>query len=244
MNAARRFVVSLHDVAPAAGEEIACILKELQPRVGRAISAAVIPAPFAQNRGAGLAARVRGQCREIALHGYSHHGPAAFHPMWLLTGDCLEFIGLPPSEARARLQRGQEILHAMFRRPASVLVPPAWCAGAVTPAMAASFGLSALVTWRQLVRGTTRIPLAVHSWDCGRFAWLAYVGEFYGYLRRHAGAAIPCVTLHPRDVSRNLLTRGLRVIDHFLRRGFSPATFAEVASLAPPGSPGETTPVP
>ena len=107
MNAGRRFVVSLHDVTPSAGEEIARILKELQPRVGRAISAAVIPAPFAQNRGAGLAAQVLGQCREIALHGCSHQGPEAFHPLWLLTGDCLEFTGLRSSEARARLQRGQ-----------------------------------------------------------------------------------------------------------------------------------------
>ncbi len=236
--------MSLHDVTPEASEETTCILRELQPRVGTAISAAVIPAPFAQNRGTELAARVHGQCREIALHGYSHYGPAAFHPLWLLTGDCLEFIGLHPSEARARLQRGQDILRAVFRRPASVFVPPAWCAGAVTPAMAASFGLAALVTWTQLVMGKRRIPLAVYSWDCGRFAWLAYAGEFCGYLRRHARAAIPCVTLHPRDVSRNLLARGLRVIDRLLRRGFSPATFAEVAGLAQTGSPGATTPVP
>ena len=235
MNPAKRFIVSLHDIRPAAGEEISCILRELQPRVGNTISAAVIPAPFARNRGTGLAAQVRGQCREIALHGYSHQGPGTFHPLRVLTGDCLEFIGLPESEALTRLWRGQDILHAVFGRPASVFIPPAWCAGAVTPALAASLGLSAAVTWTQLVTAKTRIPLAMHSWDCGRFAWLAYAGELYGYLRRYAGAAMPCVTLHPRDVTRNLLARGLGVIDRLLRRGYSPATFADVATLPQTG---------
>ena len=244
MNPGRRFIVALHDVAPAAGEEIARILKELEPRVGRAISAAVIPAPFARDRGAELAARVREQCREIALHGYTHQGPETFHPLSLVTGHCLEFIPLSAAAARARLQRGQDILRAAFQGSASVFVPPAWQAGAVTPALAASCGLPTLVTWTQLVSGTTRIPLATHSWDCGRFAWLAYVGEGCGFLRRHVGATVPCITLHPRDVSRNLLSRGLRLIEHFLRRGFLPATFAEVAGLDQAGSPEETTPAP
>jgi predicted deacetylase len=244
MSGGRKFVVSVHDVAPAASDGIARILRELHPRVGTTISAAVIPAPFDRNRGASFAALVRSQCREIALHGFSHCCPKTFHPLGLLTDHCSEFIGLSPVEARARLQRGQDILRAVFGDPASVFVPPAWCSGPVTPTLAGGSGLSALVTWTHLLTRATTIPLAVYSWDCGRFAWLAYAGEFCGFIRRHLGAGIPCVTLHPRDVSRSLLPRGLRVVDQLLRRGFSPATFADIAGLTPRDSLRETISAP
>jgi predicted deacetylase len=237
----RPFVVSIHDVAPSSSGQVAHIVEALLPRVGTAMSAAIIPAGFSRGRGTQLAAFVRGNCREIALHGYSHQGNCHCHPLAWLAGNSTEFIGLPPVEILARLQRGQGILREAFGAAASVLLPPAWCPGALTPAMAQRAGCYVLVGLTRLSTPTTKRPLAVYSWDCGRFAALGYAGELLGRLRCHLRAAIPCIVLHPCDIRRKLLGRGLAVIDWLLHNGFAPATFAEIAG-APPDLLSKTKP--
>ena len=225
----RKFVVSIHDVAPANREEFAQIMTELRPRVGNAISAAIIPLPFGRSPSADFAALVRSGCREIALHGYSHSGSCRFHPLTFLSGNSAEFLALSPIELQGRLRDGQRIVREVFGKISSVFVPPAWCSGALTPAIAKSCGLRVLVTLTSLSTSTRKFPLAVYSWDCGRFATLGYAGELFGHIRCFWRAAIPCVVLHPSDVSRNFFSRGLAIIDRLLRDGFSPATFAEVS---------------
>ena len=215
--------------------------KELQPRVGTAISAAVIPFAFGQGSGADVAAFVRSRCREIALHGYSHSGNCRLHPLTFLSGNSAEFPGLSPVELQARLKGGQRTLREVFGHASSVFVPPAWCSGALTPAIAKSCGLHVLATLTSLSTPTRKLPLAVYSWDCGRFATLGYAGELFGHIRCFWRAAIPCVVLHPRDVSRNFFSRGLAIIDRFLRDGYSPATFTEVSSAT--AYPTETLPL-
>jgi hypothetical protein len=226
-------VVSLHDVAPASSRQVARILEALRPRIGTAISAAVIPAAFSQGRGARLAALVRNGCQEIALHGFSHEGTRAGHPLAWLTGNATEFLGLSAGEILARLQRGQDILGQAFGGPASVLVPPAWCCGALTPAVARRGGCHTVVGLTRLMTSRTDRPLAVHSWDCGRFAVAGYAGELLGRVRCFLRAAIPCVVFHPRDLDRKLFARGLAVVDRLLREGCRPATFAELAGGEP-----------
>jgi uncharacterized protein DUF2334 len=226
----REFVISIHDVTPASRKELSEMVKQLRPRVGTAISAAVIPFAFGQSSSADVAALVHSHCREIALHGYTHSGRCRLHPLAFLSGNSTEFPGLSPVELQARLRDGQRILGEVFGQVSSVFVPPAWCPGALTPAIAKSCGLHVLVTLTSLSTPTRKVPLAVYSWDCGRFATLGYVGELFGHIRCFWRAAIPCVVLHPRDVSRDFFSRALAIIDRFLRDGFSPATFAEVAS--------------
>jgi hypothetical protein len=228
-----RFIVSLHDVEPAAGTEVTHLLEELRGRVGNAISAAVIAARFGRTEGSGLAAVVRECCREMALHGYSHSGAGVCHPLGYLTGNAHEFVGLCAAEAQARLEQGQQILRDVFGRSAEVFVPPAWCLGPVTVELANLAGLSVLVTLMRLATRTVELPLATYSWDCGRFAALGYIGEALGCVRRRFSGAIPCVVLHPADVARGWDARGLRVIDDLLEEGYRPATFGDAAGLRP-----------
>jgi predicted deacetylase len=226
---AKRFVVSIHDVAPSSTNEIAGMITALRPRVGTTITAAMIPDAFNRRRGAQLAALVRSSCQEIALHGYSHQGQSRYHPLSLLTQNALEFHGLSPMEVQRRLYLGQQILQEVFGRPASVFIPPAWCRGALTPAIAEGCHCLVIAGLMFLETRSMRCPLTVYSWDLGRFAVLGYAGEFFGHIVSRLRTAIPCVVLHPRDMSRNFFGRALAVIDRLIRNGFSPTTFSEIA---------------
>jgi len=228
----KRFVVSIHDVAPSSEDEITRILKALRPRVGTVMSAAVVPIGFDRGRSVGLAALVRSNCREIALHGYSHQGRNRFHPLAVVTKNSVEFMGLSSAETQARLERGQEILRNVFGRTASVLIPPAWWRGAVTPMLAENCRLCVLAGLTAFETGARRCPLAIYSWDWGRLGLLGYAGELFGHIRHQLCSATPCVVLHPCDVSRNFLGRALAIIDRLLREGFSPATFTEISAAA------------
>jgi predicted deacetylase len=234
MCAARNFVVSIHDFAPGNSPALREIVNQVRPRVGTALCAAVIPAGFRGHPDAELAALVQSNCREIALHGYSHLTRRRLHPVALLTRNSSEFIGLSPEELRRRLQRGQSILQENFGQAASVLIPPAWCAGALTPAIAEDCGLPLLAGLTNLVSRAWKLPLAVYSWDLGRVGRLGIWGELLGHMSCRRNAAVPCVVLHPADVSRNLLKRGLGLIDRLLAKGYSPVTFADLANDAFP----------
>jgi len=230
---AKRFVVSIHDVTPSSLDQLAQIIGALQPRVGTMISAAVIPAGFERSRGARLAALVHSDCREIALHGYSHQGQRRYHPLALLTRNALEFHGLSSLEIQRRLQRGQKVLREVFGHAASVVIPPAWCRGPLTPMIAESCDCPVIVALTSLETRTIKCPLAVFSWDWGRFAALGRVGEVLGRILWRLRSAIPVVVVHPCDASRNLFVRALAIVDRLLVDGFSPITFAELACHSP-----------
>lgn len=222
----KEFIVSVHDVEPRFQQELTAVVDALQPRVGKAMSAAVVAEPTEKFGSPDFQSLVKENFTEIALHGFSHQSRLRWDPISLLTNRANEFSWMPQSQAKVRLHLGQEALNRSLGAPASVFIPPAWCLGAITIQTAADAGLSAIVTLRRLLTREGRIPLAISSWDCGRMALLGYAGEWFGRVR----SGIPCVTFHPADVRRGFLTRGIRMLDRLLERGFQPTTFAQLAT--------------
>lgn len=220
------FIVSIHDVEPGFLEEISAIVEALRARIGATMTAAVVAEPALKSPNSHFISLVREHFEEIALHGYSHRTNLAWHPISFLTGGANEFSRLPESEARERLRLGQKALGELFGAPARVFVPPAWCRGSVTVQIAAGEGLPITVTLRHLLTSKGKIPLATHSWDCGRIAILGYAGEWLGRLL----TGIPCITFHPADVRRGFLSRGLKQVDSLLKAGLHPSTFVKCVS--------------
>jgi predicted deacetylase len=225
-------VISIHDVAPEHDEAVREFVTQLKPRVGYIISAAVVPAGFRNQPSATFAEFVQNHCSELALHGYEHTTSCRFHPLAFLSHNSCEFIDLQPSELRERITLGQELLREHFGRTAAVLVPPAWCSGSITPELAAECGLQLIAGLHSLTSTSLKMALAVYSWDWGRAGRFGVLGEVLGAIQLKLGACVPCVVLHPSDISRSLFRRALAKIDHFLRDGYVPMTFAELASEA------------
>jgi predicted deacetylase len=224
--AEKAFIVSVHDVEPRFLPELSAIVEALHARIGATMSAAVVAEPAEKSGCSEFVSLVRENFQEIALHGYSHRSKLMWHPISLLTRGANEFSKLPAAEAQDRLRRGQIALSGLFGAPARVFVPPAWCRGAVTVNGAAREGFSITVTLRHLLTAAGKIPVATHSWDCGRVGVLGYASEWIGRLL----AGIPCITMHPADVRRGFLTRGLRRVDRLLNAGCSPITFESYVS--------------
>jgi hypothetical protein len=120
--------------------------------------------------------------------------------------------------------------------PIRGFVAPAWQPGPVTPALLNSCGLDYALGFWSLDCAGTRLPLAVWSWDCGNIAALGLAGEALGWLRRALRPdAVPCVVLHPRDVTRGYLARALNLIRRLQTAGLRPVLPATFLSGAPAG---------
>ncbi len=81
-------------------------------------------------------------------------------------------------------------------------------------------------------RDSSRVrPLVTWSWDWGRLGWLSRGGELIGsFLSWHDPTAIPCVAIHPADVSRGCLPHAVRVIRQLIDSGHEPTTATELMS--------------
>jgi predicted deacetylase len=222
----RQFLVIVHDVAPQAFVPLQKIGDTLFPLLGTRVAAAIVPCWHGRQLTAydtTFVQHVQTSYGELLLHGYSHHTNTS-GPVALLTKQANEFTRLTAVTALARIRQGLAILAEHFEGNVAGFVPPAWQAGPITLfllqqcGLAYQMGLSALTAIDTLPQ-----PLAVVSWDCGRFAALGLIGEAVAALQYFLNpAAIPCIVIHPRDVERGFLVRAVHLIRHLLATGWQP----------------------
>jgi hypothetical protein len=233
---AAHLVVCVHDAWPSRVREIATIMDELRPRVGRAISVGAVPRPMGRPWSDDpLAARelcmmVREGAAEVLLHGLTHHRPASLSPLSILIGRHDEFARLSRAETTSRLRDGAAMLREAFDLPVRGVLPPAWRAGNI-PAALRDAGLEFVVGMRGARTGAGRgdVRLATWSWDAGPIAPLGHLLDVWGNLLSCRTTSVPCIALHPADVTRpRFLRRALLIIDRLLAAGRRPATFNQL----------------
>jgi hypothetical protein len=236
------FVVCVHDVWPVHEREIAAIFEALRPRVGRAVSVAVVPLPLGKPwpRHCGLPALVLNGADEVLLHGLTHQRPRSMSLLSAIIGRHDEFARLHLGETMARLRQGRELLADLIGTPVHGVLPPAWRAGRITAALD-DVGLEFVVGMTSVRvsrrRGGRTVPLATRSWDAGPIGPLGHLLDLWGAtLAWRKTAAVPSIALHPADVRRSFLPRAMACIDRLLADGRRPTTFRQllVASSAPP----------
>jgi hypothetical protein len=233
----RCFLVVVHDVTPLLVRPLTTILETFAPLVARRITAAVVPCWHNQPGACAkthFAAFLIHHFQEVILHGYTHQRERGAGLVSALTAGADEFAGLTAAAAVARVRRGQEALCALTGVPAAGFVAPAWQRGRLSPDLLAACGIDWYVGMMAIVStGGTQVRLATWSWDTGRFAHLGALGEAFGVLtyalRRRA---VPCVVLHPADVSRGSVVLGQYLVRTFLAQGRRPASFGELIAKA------------
>ncbi len=200
------FNVCVHDVHPRFSAELRTIFAALRQRLGAAWSAGVVPLPDGRpwSDRSLLAALSES---EVLLHGCTHRRRRRSPIAWWL-GGADELVGLTASQAAARIAQGAAALADLTGAPPRGFLPPAWRMGRAShPA-----GLDFVVRIDRLTHPGGSRRLATFSWDVGPRPASA-LGEGLGGLLSLRAGAIPCVALHPADVSRGLLPRALRRID-------------------------------
>jgi predicted deacetylase len=228
------FHVSVHDVAPPYRKEVRAVCREVRALVGSSFSLAITP----RWRGEALdPVRDRwvldeAEGKEVLLHGLTHRAPGRSGPLGWLTGGMNELGRLPAPQALARLEEGRARLLALGLEPAGS-VAPAWDHGALEPADLAALGLRFSVDLFQVATASRRVRLATRSWDTDRFGALSLLGETLGAaVERLAPTATPHVVLHPLDLRRGWLDRGLACVRAWLHRGRAPSTLAGIVGVA------------
>ena len=222
-----RFLVIVHDLAPHTLALSQHIISQIQTLIGTVVAGAVVPCwqgnRISSDHGSFIK-HVAEAYGELLLHGYTHCVAHAWTPVALLTAQANEFTGLTRPAAMQRLIAGQIAMAEHFGVAARGFVPPAWQPGPITPALLKACGLTYLLGLSHMQTvGSGRQPLAVSSWDCGRFQPLGLVGEALGaaqFLLRPS--AIPCIVLHPRDIERGYAVRALHLIRRLLANDWLP----------------------
>jgi predicted deacetylase len=228
-----RFVVIIHDVAPAFLPRLEKIAEVLTPRLGRQLSGAVVPCwhgrPIEVSEAKdGFVRFVAETFGEILQHGYTHRQDRP-GVVSLFTGRADELAGLPREEVRSRLSLGRELLGRALGVEATGFVPPAWQIGRATAAAIATCGFHYIATFSAIRTAVgQKVPLAVWSWDWGICAPLGRIGQRFGdvYSRLHP-ATLPCVVVHPADLDRGYLPRALEVVDRLLASGRTPGLLSD-----------------
>ena len=229
----RRFVVTLHDVSPAAEAAVLRQLDILRPLLGVTIAAAVIPAAAGPGWDACPTLLAALAPLERLLHGWRHRRDTGGDPLSVLCGRVDEFAGLSRQQAARRLHDGQRALADLFGRPAAGFLPPAWRRGAVDDEGLAAAGLDFHVGFfHARHRNGTAVKLATETWDFGPASIWGYAGTPLGHLLRLRPAAVPVLALHPCDEQRGFLPHARRAVAQLLDAGYAPATFANL--LEPP----------
>ncbi len=227
------FIVVIHDVADPFTSSVMTILKSLAPLVQRTVAVAVVPCWHGRTSlryESAFHTYLREQCGEILLHGYTHQCRYLAHPLAMLTGNANEFSGLSRIDAYMRLKMGKMMLARWFDPPIHGFVPPAWQYGRLDRDLLGASGLSYGLRFFHLepVYGP-HLPLATWSWDTGRIAALGLLGELVGQVGQilHPDR-LPCIVLHPADIQRGFLTRGLRLVQNLLNAGYCPVLPGDV----------------
>jgi hypothetical protein len=224
---ARQFLIIVHDVAPPFLGLLQQISTQLRSLVGNAVAGAVVPCwhgtPLSSSDEPFIC-HVKEAYGELLLHGYTHYSAHAQGPVAYLTEQANEFTSLTPISATRRIQAGQSDMKHYLGVPVHGFVPPAWQFGPITPALLKTCGLTYQLGFYSLqAAGCITQPLAVWSWDCGRFRALGLAGDALGTLHHVLFPnAMPCIVLHPRDVERGFLEHALSIIRRLLAAGWQP----------------------
>ena len=224
------FLICIHDATPAYARETRVILDELTPLVGRHLSLGVVPNWHRQWH---LTAHpeycrlVRERAEEILLHGYFHRRQRGWGPTTWLTEGSDEMNGLTLDETRRMIERGQQVLTAVFGQPARGFLAPAWQPGHVRALGIATSGVEYVLGFFCLLPLTGRkVRLATWTWDCGRWGWLGHIGHGFGQLSQSLDRGVPTLAIHPRDLERGYWPTVLRLTRTLLEAGYIPTTFA------------------
>ncbi len=230
------FLVVVHDVCPVHSRNTQQIVAALEPLVGQAISAAVVPnwhgVPF--DAEICFAEWVTRQFGEILLHGWTHQREAGRGVISCLTNRSDEFAGLTSNDTNARIQLGQDRLSSLFGHQVAGFVAPAWQRGRIDRKTLRLHGLEFLLGYTAIeCADSRRIPVSTITWDVGRFGRLGPAAEMIGrVLGRVRGRSIRCLAAHPADVSRGYLPRILSTVESWIESGGTPILPGELVCAA------------
>jgi len=228
-------LVVVHDFAPVFVRELTQVVEALPPIARQQLSAAIVPRWRGDSCGNGDAGyrELLGIARERLLHGWTHQSREGWRPISLLTGRADEFRGLAAAAVHERIRAAQVDFRELTGEAAEGLLPPAW------QLPVRSTGLPSLrfvMRFRRIecCRDPSHFrSLVTWSWDWGRLGWLSRGGEgLGGLLRWWDPLAIPCIAIHPKDVSRGCLPHAVRLIRNLIDSGHEPTTATELMSGA------------
>ncbi len=235
----RPMLVVIHDFSPVFLRELSTIVETLMPIVGQQLSAAVVPrwrGNLVGNSDEGYR-QLLNFVQERLLHGWTHQSRDSLRPVSLLTGRADEFRGLDAAIILQRIEAAQAEFTVLTGEVAQGLLPPAWQLPIRSTELSS---LRFVMRFRRLecCRDSNRDrSLVTWSWDWGRLGWLSRGGELIGSLLSWRDpTAIPCIAIHPADVSRGCLPHAVRVIHQLLDSGYEPTTATQLMSE------GERTP--
>jgi hypothetical protein len=230
----RRFIVCIHDAAPAYAPEIRTILRDLAPMLGRRVSCGVVPdwnGEWPLPAHPDFCRLVRESSEELLLHGYSHRRLRGRGPAALISEQSDEMNGLDAAETRRALERGQRVFLEVFGEPARGFLAPAWQRGHVRVSDVNMFGLDYLLGFFSVESWAGRkVPLATWMWDCGRWGWLGHIGHGIGWLSQSLDRGVPTLAIHPRDLDRGFWPKILRLTQQLVDTGYEPSTVAGLLS--------------
>ena len=240
----RPILVVIHDCAPVFVRELSTIVETLLPIVGHQLSVAVVPCWRGSSSGRTDEGyrELLGVARERLLHGWTHQSRDSWRPISLLTERADEFRGLKAAIIHQRIEAAQAEFTELTGEVAQGLLPPAW----QLPIRSTELeSLRFVMRFRRLecCRDPQRVlPLVTWSWDWGRLGWLSRGGELVGgLLKWRDPTAIPCIAIHPADVSRGCLPHAVRVIRQWIDSGHEPTTATELMLSSGPMSAGPSS---
>jgi hypothetical protein len=199
------------------------------------MSAAVVPRWHGNSQNVSSAYRILiEQFDEQLLHGWTHQGPSRIHPITYITQRSDEFRGLTKDEINERIRCAQDDFAILTGDRAKGLLPPAW----QLPLQSSEIEHVRFVVRFGLIEdclpGSKKIALATYSWDWGKIGWLSRVGELLGKSSQRVNSrAVPCIAIHPADVTRGYLKYAVRTIRWFLNRGYIPTTSTQLIERMP-----------
>jgi predicted deacetylase len=218
------FLIIVHDVAAPFRQELQVIFDSLHALVETQFSCAVVPRWHGsllneQDELLNLIA----DCDELLLHGWTHlraHTPGIVSRF---TARSDELGGLGVHEIQDRIDNGKSELERLTGRDVRGLLPPAWQFPFPTTTLQ---GLSYVMRYSRLEFCRPEIKsrkLATWSYDWGWLKQAAWAGHLLGHARsKTCPHAIPCIAIHPIDVSRGWLPRITKLIQKFVDLGCQP----------------------
>ena len=221
------FYVVLHDVTPRFESEIRAIVDALKPVIGTRMAAAVVPKwdDLEENRvTTEFAESVERDFGEVLLHGFTHRRMDGAGSVTWLTGACDEFNGYSHGEAHERVDEGQLELERVFGRRSSGFIAPTFQMGRLSLDRFPEHGLRYKVGFYSIDGSDgSKTPLATWCWDMGHLRFLGILGDFYGTARyRLRRNILPCLALHPVDVTRGFLDRIVQLVESLIKEGRCP----------------------